>query len=101
MLRISLPVHVERKLNEGTKPLFAPFQLFFGPPQLRDVLEDTKLTQRSARFVPGHVTLAVNYSMSAIGADHPVFNVIAWPVGLQGSRRGGGGPGPIFGMNEI
>src|SRR6266542_4742741 len=78
MLRVALPVHVERELNEGAKALFAVAQPLLRPPQLRDVLQDAKLAQRLARFVPRHVALAVNYSLGAVGAHHPIFDIVAW-----------------------
>jgi hypothetical protein len=49
MLRVALPVDVERELNEGAKALLTFAQLFLDPPQLSDVLQDAKLAQRLHR----------------------------------------------------
>ena len=56
----------------------ASAQLLLRLPQLRDVLQDAKLAQSLPRSVPRHVALAVNYSLGAVGVDHPVFDVVAW-----------------------
>ena len=81
--------------------LLACAQLFLGLPQLRDVLQDAKLAQRPSRFVPRHVALAVDYSLGAIGADHPVFDVIAWTAGEQRSRSRLGCSRPVLGVNQF
>src|SRR5262245_23849252 len=78
MLRVALPVHVERELDEGAKALLAPAQLFLRLPQLRDVLQDAKLAHGVPQFVPRHVALAVDYSLRAVRADDPIFDVVAW-----------------------
>ena len=101
MLRVGLPVHVEGELNESAKALLALAQLFLRLPQLRDVLQDAKLAQRPPRFVPRYVALAVDYSHGAIGADHPVFDVIAWTAGHQRSRSSLGRSRPVLGMNQV
>ena len=81
--------------------LLACAQLFLRLPQLRDVLQDAKLAQRPPRFVPCHVALAVDYSLGAIGADHPVFDVIAWTAGEQRSRSRLGRSRPVLGVNQF
>src|ERR1700751_5261278 len=67
MLRVGLPVPVERELDEGAKARLAFAQLFLRPPQLRDVLENAKLAHRPFGIVPRHVALTVDYSLGAIG----------------------------------
>src|SRR5215470_8899996 len=100
MLRVALPVHVEGELNEGAKALFAGAQLFLRLPQLRDVLQNAKLAHSLPRFVPHHVPLAANYSLAAVGADHPVFNVVAWTAAHR-SLGGFGHSRSIVRMNEF
>src|SRR5205823_2550831 len=101
MLRVRLPVHVEGELNESAKALLALTQCILYPPQLRDVLQDPKLAQGPSRFVPCHVALAVDDSLRAVGTDHPVFDVITWTAGQQGSRGRLGCPRLVLRVNQL
>src|SRR5262249_46014870 len=101
MLRVALPVHVEGELNEGTKTLLTLAQTFFGASQFCYVLQDTKLAQRPPSFIPHHVALTVDNSLGAVGADHPVFDVIAWASTQEGSRSSLCRSRPVFGMNQV
>src|SRR4029453_3778220 len=101
MLPVALPVHVEGELDEGAKALLAFAQLLLGPSQLRDVLQYAKLAQRLPRLVPRHIALAVNYSLGAVRADHPIFDVVAWTAAHQRSRSGLGHSRSIVRVNEF
>jgi hypothetical protein len=88
-------------VHEGAKARFARAQLVLRLPQLRNVLQNAKLAHRLSRFVPRHVALAVDYSLGAIGADHPVFDVIAWTAWQQSSRSRLGCSRPVLGVNQV
>jgi hypothetical protein len=92
---------VGRAIHEDAEAPLARAQLFLRLPQLRDVLQDAKLAQRPPRFVPRHVALAADYPLGAVGADHPVFHVVAWPAGQQGSRSRLGCSRSVLGVNQL
>ena len=92
---------IGRVIHEDAEAPLACAQLFLRLPQLRDVLQDAKLAQRPSRFVPRHVALAVDYSLGAVGADHPVFDVVAWTAGHQRSRSRLGYSRPILWVNQL
>src|SRR5512132_3698231 len=78
---------IGRVIHEDAEAPLACAQLLLRLSQLRDVLQDAKLAQRASRFVPRHVALAVDYSHSAVGTEHPVFDIIAWPPGAAGQPQ--------------
>ena len=109
----SVPVYVEngrivvqqkegigRLIGECAKPRFACAYFPLRLSQLGDVLHHPKLAQRFSRLIPGHIPLAVNCSLGAIGADHPVFDVVAWTAGQYCSRSGIGHSRLVLGMNQ-
>src|SRR5512132_3443155 len=91
---------IGRVIHEDTEAPLACAQLLLRLSQLRDVLQDAKLAQRASRFVPRHVALTVDYSQSAVGTDHPVFDIIAWTPGQQGSRSRLAYSRPVLGVNQ-
>ena len=92
---------VRRVIDESAEARLAHTQRFLRLPQLRDVLKDAELTRRLSRLVPRHVALAVDYSLGAIGADHPVFDIITWTARQQGSDGRLGCSRPVLGVNQV
>ena len=92
---------VSRIIHEGAEARLACAQLLLRLSQLRDILHDAELAKRSPQIVQCHVALAMDYSLGAVGTDHPVFDVIAWTATQQRSSRRLGGFRPILGMDQV
>src|SRR5689334_14555629 len=87
-------------IYEGAEPRLADAQLLLRISELGDILHDTELAQRPPRFVPHHLTLAADGSLTAIRTHDPVFDIVAWPAAHQGGRSGCGCSRPVLGMDQ-
>ena len=92
---------VSRVIHEGAEARLARAQLLLRLSQLRDILQDAKLTQRPSRLVPSNIALAVDHSESAVRTHHPIFHVVAGTARAYRSRSGFGCSRPILRVNQI
>ena len=88
-------------VHHGAEARLARAQLALGLFQLRDVLQNAKLAQRSPRAVPGDIALAVDDSQGPIGTQHPIFHVVAWTPRAYGGRSGIGYFRSVLGVNQF
>ena len=81
---------VRRTVDKRAEAGLARAQLVLGAPQLRDVLHDAELANRTIGLVPCDITLAVHHANHAVRPHHPVFDVVArTAVQRDFARRGG------------
>jgi hypothetical protein len=77
---------VHRMVGPRAEARLAHAEVFLRAAEIADVLQRAELPQRPPELVPAHVPLAVHDADRAVGADHPVFDVVPWPAAHRRGR---------------